>query len=169
MVYEPERMPVAATPDYINENVTVIKSFTEYLMPSEISSADELKAGKDNILRDGMAKIAQRATWNAISISARLCARILDVTYTGTLRSNAGIVLAHGYSSHPTDPFSVAREFRLAERAAFRRESKDSCVGMHSEDCIQTVGPRASDLIMARWFFPIAMRATCPRGDARRR
>jgi glycine/D-amino acid oxidase-like deaminating enzyme/nitrite reductase/ring-hydroxylating ferredoxin subunit len=57
-VYEPERKPVAATLNYINENVTAIKNFAEYLMPSELDSVAELKPGQGGIIRDGMAKIA---------------------------------------------------------------------------------------------------------------
>src|SRR4029079_6559252 len=42
-VYDPSRTPVSATMNFISENVTAIKNFSEYLMPAEIGSADELK------------------------------------------------------------------------------------------------------------------------------
>ena len=57
-VYEPDRMPPATTLNYISENVTAIKNFAEYLLPSELDSVDELKPGEGGIIRDGMAKIA---------------------------------------------------------------------------------------------------------------
>jgi glycine/D-amino acid oxidase-like deaminating enzyme/nitrite reductase/ring-hydroxylating ferredoxin subunit len=57
-VYEPSRKPVSAVVNFINENVTAIKNFAEYLMPAEIDSADDLKPGDGGIMRDGTAKIA---------------------------------------------------------------------------------------------------------------
>ena len=57
-VYDPSRTPVSATMNFISENVTAIKNFSEYLMPAEIGSADELKPGQGGIMRDGLQKIA---------------------------------------------------------------------------------------------------------------
>jgi glycine/D-amino acid oxidase-like deaminating enzyme/nitrite reductase/ring-hydroxylating ferredoxin subunit len=57
-VYEPSRKPVSAVTNYIRENVTAIKNFAEYLMPSEIDSAEDLKAGEGGVMREGAAKIA---------------------------------------------------------------------------------------------------------------
>ena len=57
-VYDPARKPVSAAMNYIKENVTAIKNFAEYLMPSEIDSANDLKPGEGAILRDGLAKVA---------------------------------------------------------------------------------------------------------------
>lgn len=57
-VYEPSRTPLAATGNYISENVTPIKNFAEYLMPGELASANELKPGEGGIMRSGMKKIA---------------------------------------------------------------------------------------------------------------
>ena len=57
-VYEPSRKPVSAVVNFVNENVTAIKNFAEYLMPGEIDSADALKPGEGGIMRDGASKIA---------------------------------------------------------------------------------------------------------------
>jgi len=57
-VYDPSRTPVSATMNFISENVTAIKNFSEYLMPAEIGSADELKPGQGGIMRDGLQKVA---------------------------------------------------------------------------------------------------------------
>jgi glycine/D-amino acid oxidase-like deaminating enzyme/nitrite reductase/ring-hydroxylating ferredoxin subunit len=57
-VYDPSRKPSSTVINYINENVTAIKNFAEYLMPSEIESADALKPGEGGVLRDGLAKVA---------------------------------------------------------------------------------------------------------------
>jgi glycine/D-amino acid oxidase-like deaminating enzyme/nitrite reductase/ring-hydroxylating ferredoxin subunit len=57
-VYDPSRTPVSATMNFINENVTAIKNFAEYLMPGELASSDDLKPGEGGILRSGMQKLA---------------------------------------------------------------------------------------------------------------
>jgi hypothetical protein len=57
-VYDPSRKPVSAIVNFINENVTAIKNFAEYLMPSEIESAEALKPGQGGILRNGASKVA---------------------------------------------------------------------------------------------------------------
>ena len=57
-VYDPSRKTPAAVVNFVNENVTAIKNFAEYLMPAELDSAAELKPGDGGILRDGVHKIA---------------------------------------------------------------------------------------------------------------
>ena len=57
-VYDPARKPPSGIVNYVNENVTAIKNFAEYLMPSEIDSVDALKPGEGGIIRDGMSKVA---------------------------------------------------------------------------------------------------------------
>ena len=59
--------------NYISENVTAIKNFSEYLMPAEIDSRDELKPGQGGIMRDGLKKIASAAATTAAS---RLLGRV---------------------------------------------------------------------------------------------
>jgi glycine/D-amino acid oxidase-like deaminating enzyme/nitrite reductase/ring-hydroxylating ferredoxin subunit len=57
-VYEPSRKPVSAAVNFINENITAIKNFAEYLMPAEIESADSLEPGQGGVMRSGTSKIA---------------------------------------------------------------------------------------------------------------
>ncbi len=57
-VYEPSRKPVGGIVNYVNENVTAIKNFAEYLTPGEIDSTDELQPGEGGIIRKGMTKVA---------------------------------------------------------------------------------------------------------------
>jgi glycine/D-amino acid oxidase-like deaminating enzyme/nitrite reductase/ring-hydroxylating ferredoxin subunit len=57
-VYDPARTPPASVMNFINENVTAIKNFAEYLMPAEIDSVDRLKPGEGGIIRDGSKKVA---------------------------------------------------------------------------------------------------------------
>jgi len=57
-VYDPARTPPASLTNYINENLTAVKNFAEYLLPGEIKSVDDLKPGEGGILRDGLSKLA---------------------------------------------------------------------------------------------------------------
>ena len=76
-VYDPSRKPISATMNFISENVTAIKNFAEYLMPSEIESADALKPGQGGILRKGMEKIAVCRTKDGeLHASSALCTHL---------------------------------------------------------------------------------------------
>jgi glycine/D-amino acid oxidase-like deaminating enzyme/nitrite reductase/ring-hydroxylating ferredoxin subunit len=57
-VYEPSRKTPPSVVKFVNENVTAITNFAEYLMPSELQSTDELKPGEGGIVRNGADKIA---------------------------------------------------------------------------------------------------------------
>lgn len=57
-VYDPTRKPVAGAATYLKENMTAVRSFTEYLTGGELDSAEELKPGEGGILRSGLKKIA---------------------------------------------------------------------------------------------------------------
>jgi Rieske Fe-S protein len=57
-VYAPSRKPIGALGNYISENVTALKNFSEYIAPGEISSLDELKPGEGAVLRHGLKKLA---------------------------------------------------------------------------------------------------------------
>jgi Rieske Fe-S protein len=76
-VYDPGRTPMSATMNFISENVTAIKNFSEYLMPAEIDSADELKPGQGAIMRDGMHKIAvSRSEDGQLSVCSAVCTHL---------------------------------------------------------------------------------------------
>ena len=57
-VYSPGRTPRMAAKNYVTENLTALKNLSEYLAPGELSSLDELKAGKGAIIRRGLEKLA---------------------------------------------------------------------------------------------------------------
>jgi glycine/D-amino acid oxidase-like deaminating enzyme/nitrite reductase/ring-hydroxylating ferredoxin subunit len=57
-VYDPSRKTLKAAGTYIQENLTAVKSFAEYLAPGEVRNADELRPGQGGILRDGVRKLA---------------------------------------------------------------------------------------------------------------
>jgi glycine/D-amino acid oxidase-like deaminating enzyme/nitrite reductase/ring-hydroxylating ferredoxin subunit len=76
-VYDPSRTPVSATMNFISENVTAIKNFSEYLMPAEIDSADELKPGQGGIMRDGLQKIAvSRGQDGQLHVCSAVCTHL---------------------------------------------------------------------------------------------
>ncbi len=76
-VYEPSRKPVSAVVNYINENVTAIKNFAEYLMPAEIDSAAALKPGEGGIMRNGTSKIAvSRDSDGALHARSAVCTHL---------------------------------------------------------------------------------------------
>jgi glycine/D-amino acid oxidase-like deaminating enzyme/nitrite reductase/ring-hydroxylating ferredoxin subunit len=56
--YDPSRTTLAATKNFIAENVTAVKNFAEYVAPGELTSIDELKPGRGAIVREGLTKIA---------------------------------------------------------------------------------------------------------------
>jgi glycine/D-amino acid oxidase-like deaminating enzyme/nitrite reductase/ring-hydroxylating ferredoxin subunit len=57
-VYEPSRKTPAGLPNFLNENATAVKNFTEYLAPGELPSVEELKPGHGAIIRRGLSKVA---------------------------------------------------------------------------------------------------------------
>jgi Rieske Fe-S protein len=57
-VYEPARKTPMGFSNYLRENLTAVKNFTEYLAPGELKSLAELKPGHGAIVRDGFTKIA---------------------------------------------------------------------------------------------------------------
>jgi glycine/D-amino acid oxidase-like deaminating enzyme/nitrite reductase/ring-hydroxylating ferredoxin subunit len=57
-VYAPDRTPPAGLANYVNENLTAVKNFAEYLLPGEITSPGDLNPGEGGILRDGLSKLA---------------------------------------------------------------------------------------------------------------
>jgi Rieske Fe-S protein len=64
--YDPSRVTLAATKNFIAENVTAVKNFAEYLAPGELKSVDELQSGKGAIIRDGLSKIAAYRDENGV-------------------------------------------------------------------------------------------------------
>jgi Rieske Fe-S protein len=57
-LYVPERKPIKAAKNWVNENSTALKNFAEYVAPGEISSVEDLRLGEGAIVRRGLKKIA---------------------------------------------------------------------------------------------------------------
>jgi glycine/D-amino acid oxidase-like deaminating enzyme/nitrite reductase/ring-hydroxylating ferredoxin subunit len=56
--YDPSRVTLAATKNFLAENITAVKNLAEYVAPGELTSVKELKPGHGAILRQALAKIA---------------------------------------------------------------------------------------------------------------
>jgi Rieske Fe-S protein len=57
-VYDPGRKTMAGLSNLVSENVTVVQSFAEYLLPGDLTSTEELEPGQGGIIRDGLSRIA---------------------------------------------------------------------------------------------------------------
>lgn len=57
-LYEPSRKTESTLHTFINENLTAVKNYAEYLSPGELSSLDELQPGHGGIVRQRLQKIA---------------------------------------------------------------------------------------------------------------
>jgi glycine/D-amino acid oxidase-like deaminating enzyme len=56
--YAPDRKTASALTTFVNENLTAIKNFAEYVAPGEVGSLDEIEAGRGAVVRLGMKKVA---------------------------------------------------------------------------------------------------------------
>jgi Rieske Fe-S protein len=56
--YDPARMITKNIGGYLSENMTVLKSFAEYLTMGEIAAIERLKPGEGGLFRSGLKKIA---------------------------------------------------------------------------------------------------------------
>jgi glycine/D-amino acid oxidase-like deaminating enzyme/nitrite reductase/ring-hydroxylating ferredoxin subunit len=76
-VYDPERKPPMSVMNYVKENVTAIKNFAEYLMPSEIDSVDQLKPGEGGVIRNGLSKVAACRTRDGkLHLNSAVCTHL---------------------------------------------------------------------------------------------
>lgn len=76
-VYEPSRKPVRAIANYLNENATALKNFSEYLAPGELQTLQDLKPGRGAIVRSGLSKIAAyRNQEGALQLNSAACTHI---------------------------------------------------------------------------------------------
>jgi glycine/D-amino acid oxidase-like deaminating enzyme/nitrite reductase/ring-hydroxylating ferredoxin subunit len=57
-LYNPSRKPIRAAANFAKENLNVAKQYLDWLLPSEVESADEIEPGSGAVLRRGTHKIA---------------------------------------------------------------------------------------------------------------
>jgi Rieske Fe-S protein len=56
--YDPARMITKNIGGYLSENMTVLRSFAEYLTMGEVAAIEKLKPGEGGLFRSGLKKIA---------------------------------------------------------------------------------------------------------------
>lgn len=57
-IYNPSRKSFFAAKEYLEENINVVKQYTDWLKKGDISSVHELHAGQGAIMREGLSKVA---------------------------------------------------------------------------------------------------------------
>ena len=76
-VYDPSRKTLSAIGNYLRENLTAVKNFSEYLAPGELKSLDDLKPGHGAIVRNGLTKIAAyRDSEGALHARSAACTQL---------------------------------------------------------------------------------------------
>ena len=76
-LYSPGRVPLKAAKNFVMENITVVKTFVEYVAPGELSSLDDLAGGQGAIVRRGMEKVAAyRDDKGALHLNSASCSHV---------------------------------------------------------------------------------------------
>ena len=57
-IYDPRRLPIRSTGKLFTEGIDVLKNFSEYVLPGEISRPTSLKRGSGGIVRQGASLLA---------------------------------------------------------------------------------------------------------------
>jgi glycine/D-amino acid oxidase-like deaminating enzyme/nitrite reductase/ring-hydroxylating ferredoxin subunit len=57
-LYEPSRKTLRSLPEFARENLNVAMEYTELVTPGEVDSVDEIKAGRGDVIRRGLTKVA---------------------------------------------------------------------------------------------------------------
>jgi Rieske Fe-S protein len=57
-LYDPSRVSLRATPEFVRENLNVAAQYTDYLSPGDVKEAREMKAGTGALIRHGLSKKA---------------------------------------------------------------------------------------------------------------
>jgi len=84
--FDPGRSVATNVGQFVSENLTALKSFSEYLTPGDISSLDQLKPGDGAILRSGMKKIAaSRDTHGALHVRSATCTHMGCIVHWNSL------------------------------------------------------------------------------------
>ena len=55
-IFDPSRTPLRNLTEYVKENINVAYQYTDWLTPSEVSSAEEIPIDSGSVLREGLSK-----------------------------------------------------------------------------------------------------------------
>jgi Rieske Fe-S protein len=85
-VYQPSRAITKNIGEFLSENLTVLKSFAEYLTAGEISSVERLRPGEGAVYRRGLKKIAAcRDQHGRLHIHAAACTHMGCIVHWNSL------------------------------------------------------------------------------------
>jgi glycine/D-amino acid oxidase-like deaminating enzyme/nitrite reductase/ring-hydroxylating ferredoxin subunit len=85
-VYEPGRAIAKNIGEFLSENLTVLKSFAEYLTAGEIASVERLRPGEGAIYRSGLKKIAAcRDQHGRLHVHAAACTHMGCIVHWNSL------------------------------------------------------------------------------------
>jgi hypothetical protein len=92
--YDPARMITKNIGGYLSENMTVLRSFAEYLTMGDVAAIERLKPGEGGLFRSGLKKIAVcRDEQGHLHARSASCTH-MAVSSIGIHLSSAEIVLA---------------------------------------------------------------------------
>jgi glycine/D-amino acid oxidase-like deaminating enzyme/nitrite reductase/ring-hydroxylating ferredoxin subunit len=79
-LYDPARVTLGATAEWVKENVNVAGQYADYLTPGEVASADEVPPGEGRVLRRGAHKLAAyRAPDGTLTVRSAVCTHLYCV------------------------------------------------------------------------------------------
>jgi glycine/D-amino acid oxidase-like deaminating enzyme/nitrite reductase/ring-hydroxylating ferredoxin subunit len=118
-LYDPERKTPTSVTTFIDENLSAVKHFADYVAPGDVSSYDDIKPGQGAIVREGLKKVAAyrdeqgRLTTHAAACTHLGCQvhwnsleRCWDCGCHGSQFAADGAVL-NGPAVKPLEPVSV--------------------------------------------------------------
>jgi Rieske Fe-S protein len=79
-LYDPARVTLAATGEWVKENVNVTAQYADHLTPGEVDSPDEVPPGEGRVLRRGAGKLAAyRAPDGTLTVRSAVCTHLYCV------------------------------------------------------------------------------------------
>lgn len=124
-LYAPDRKTASGLTTFINENLTAVKNFAEYIAPGEVASFDEIEPGKGAIVRYGLKKVAAyRDDKGALHTRSAVCTHLgchihwnsfetcWDCPCHGSQFGIDGEVL-NGPAIHPLEEVAVSEDRRV--------------------------------------------------------
>jgi glycine/D-amino acid oxidase-like deaminating enzyme/nitrite reductase/ring-hydroxylating ferredoxin subunit len=85
-LYDPSRISLRATPEFLRENLNVAAQYRDYATPGEIASADDLPRDSGAVMRDGAKKVAvYKDDTGALHMRSAICPHLYCIVdWNGT-------------------------------------------------------------------------------------
>lgn len=73
-LYDPHRLPVRATGEYVSESANMARQYTDWFTGGDVKSADEIKPGDGAVVRRGLTKLAiYREEGGTLHVRSAVC------------------------------------------------------------------------------------------------